>query len=218
MKVRSLGLAQLAVPVLLMAACSHPQQPAALAPQPAPAVDLAAAARRDSLAAAHRRDSLAVVARGDSLARLAAERAHADSVRSEVENGGGMDAANAATMLPAADDSVLVARLHFDFDKSELSPEDRATLDRKVSLLQRYQHLRVEIAGNADERGSDEYNLALGMRRAAAAKRYLVSVGVAADRISVVSYGEERPLDPAHTEAAWAENRRDDFVAKGNRP
>ena len=208
-------IARLAVPVVLMAACSHPQ-PAALAPQPAP--DLAAQARRDSLAAAARRDSIALAARNDSLSRLAAERAHADSVRAEVERGGGMDASAAAVLLPPADESVLVARVHFAFDKADLSPEDRALLDRKVELLKRYQHLRVEIEGNADERGSDEYNLALGMRRAASAKRYLVNYGIEAERISVVSFGEERPLDPGHTETAWAANRRDDFAAKSNTP
>ena len=209
-------IAHLAAPILLIAACSHPQHPAALTPQAAR--DLAAAARRDSAAAAHRRDSLAMAERSDSLTRLAAERAHADSVRAEVENGGGMDAENATVSLPSADDSVLVARLHFGFNLADLTPEDRATLDQKVSLLQRQQHLRIEIAGNADERGSDEYNLALGLRRAAAAKAYLVNYGVAGERISVISYGKERPLEPAHSEEAWAANRRDDFVAKSNQP
>lgn len=208
------NVVSLVAPVLLAAACSHPQ-PAALAPQPAP--DLAAAARKGSLDAAHRRDSIVLAARNDTLMRLAAERAHADSVRAEVENGGGMDAANASGLLPPADDSILVARVHFGLDRSDLTPEDRAKLDQKVSLLQRYQRLRVEIEGNADERGSDEYNLALGMRRAAAAKQYLVAYGIPAERIAVVSYGEERPLDPAHTEGAWAANRRDEFVGKANR-
>ncbi|HEY5112604.1 MAG TPA: OmpA family protein [Coriobacteriia bacterium] len=200
-------IAPLAAPILLMAACSHPQHPAALTPQNAP--DLAAAARRDSIALAQR---------NDSLRRLTAERTHADSVRAEVENGGGVDAANAAVMLPAAEDSVLVARLHFAFNDASLTPEDQSTLDRKVSLLNRYQRLRVEIAGNADERGSDEYNLALGLRRAAAAKAYLVNYGVTGERIAVISYGKERPLDPAHTEGAWAANRRDEFLAKSNNP
>lgn len=208
-------LVKFAAPVLLAAACSHPQQPAALAPQPAP--DLAAAARRDSLAAAPRRDSIALAQRNDSLMRLAAARAHADSLRAEVENGGGLDAANgAALLLPPAEDSVLVARIHFGFNEANLTPEGRVTLDQKVTLLKRYQRLRVEIAGNADERGSDEYNLALGLRRAAAAKAYLVNYGVAGDRLSVISYGKERPLDAAHTEEAWAANRRDEFFAKGN--
>jgi peptidoglycan-associated lipoprotein len=209
-------IAHLAAPLLLIAACSHPQHPAAVTPQAAP--DLAATARRDSLAAAHRRDSLGLAQRNDSLMRLAAERSHADSVRAEVENGGGMDVEHGSALLPPADDSVLVARIHFAFNDASLTPEDQSTLDRKVSLLNRYQHLRVEIAGNADERGSDEYNLALGLRRAAAAKAYLVNYGVTGERVSVISYGKERPLDPAHTEEAWAANRRDEFLAKSNNP
>jgi peptidoglycan-associated lipoprotein len=200
----------------LIVACSHPQHPAAVTPQAAP--DLAAAARRDSLAAAHRRDSLALAQRNDSLMRLAAERARADSARAEVENGGGMDVEHGSALLPPAEDSVLVARIHFAFTDASLTPEDQRTLDRKVSLLNRYQHLRVEIAGNADERGSDEYNLALGLRRAAAAKACLVNYGVTGERISVISYGKERPLDPAHAEGAWAANRRDGFLAKSNNP
>ncbi len=206
----------LAAAALVAAACSHPQRTAALAPRPAP--DLAAQARRDSLAAAARRDSLAMAARNDSLARLAAERSHADSVRAEVERGGGMDAGAAGALLPPADASILATRIHFAFDKAQLTAEDRAELDRKVSLLQRYPHLKIGIAGNCDERGSEEYNLALGERRAAAAKTYLVSYGIAADRVDVTSYGKERPLDPGHSEQAWAANRRDDFVAKSNTP
>ncbi|MFM8780978.1 MAG: OmpA family protein, partial [Gemmatimonadota bacterium] len=71
--------------------------------------------------------------------------------------------------------------------------------------------IRIRVAGHTDERGSDEYNIALGMRRAAAAKRYLVDLGIAESRIAVVSFGEERPLNTESTEAAWAQNRRDEF-------
>ena len=71
--------------------------------------------------------------------------------------------------------------------------------------------MRIRIEGNADERGSDEYNLALGQRRAASAKRYLVDHGIAADRFDLVSYGEERPVCTEHNEACWQQNRRDDF-------
>ena len=70
----------------------------------------------------------------------------------------------------------------------------------------------MRIAGHCDERGSDEYNLALGLRRAAAAQQYLVALGIPAGRIAIVSYGEERPLDPGHDEAAWARNRRSEFT------
>ena len=209
-------IAGLAGPLLVAVACTHHQASVVLAPQPVAAPDLAAGARRDSLAAAHRRAALALAARQDSLGRLAAAKAHADSVRAEVENGGGMDPEHASMVLPAADEAVLVAGIHFAFDRATLTTEDRAVLDGKLGLLQRYPQLRMEVAGNADERGSDEYNLALGLRRASAAKAYLVNYGITGDRITVVSFGKERPLDPAHTEAAWARNRRDDFVAKSN--
>jgi peptidoglycan-associated lipoprotein len=101
--------------------------------------------------------------------------------------------------------------IHFDFDKSDIRPDDRSVLDRKAAILGTNSGLRVRISGHADERGSDEYNLALGSRRAAAAKSYLVNKGIDASRIETVSYGEERALDPGHDESAWAANRRDEF-------
>jgi peptidoglycan-associated lipoprotein len=91
-------------------------------------------------------------------------------------------------------------------------------LDQKVGILQVNGGLRIRIAGHCDERGSDEYNLALGNRRAIAAKQYLVSHGIDAGRIETVSYGKERPSDPGHTEEAWSKNRRDEteIVAGGD--
>ena len=86
------------------------------------------------------------------------------------------------------------------------------TLDRKASILGANPNVKIQISGHADERGSDEYNLALGNRRAAAAKRYLENKGIDGSRIDVVSYGEERPLNPGHDEAAYAQNRRDEFT------
>jgi peptidoglycan-associated lipoprotein len=88
---------------------------------------------------------------------------------------------------------------------------DQATLDRKAAILVANPKVKMRIAGHADERGSDEYNLALGNRRAAAAKRYLENKGVDAARLDVVSYGEERPLNPGNDETAYAQNRRDEF-------
>jgi peptidoglycan-associated lipoprotein len=88
---------------------------------------------------------------------------------------------------------------------------DQSLLDRKAAILGANSAVRVRISGHADERGSDEYNLALGNRRAGAAKRYLTGKGVADSRIEVVSYGEERPLNPGADEAAYAQNRRDEF-------
>jgi len=101
--------------------------------------------------------------------------------------------------------------INFDFDRAEIRPADQGTLDRKAAILAANSGVRVRISGHADDRGSDEYNLALGNRRAAAAKRYLESKGVEASRMEVVSYGEERPLNPGSDEAAYAQNRRDEF-------
>jgi peptidoglycan-associated lipoprotein len=114
----------------------------------------------------------------------------------------------------------LKAPIFFDFDRAEVRQgTDQGLLDRKAAILAANSSVRLRISGHADERGSDEYNLALGNRRAAAAKRYLTGKGVADNRIEVVSYGEERPANPGHDESAWAENRRDDFevTAGGDR-
>jgi peptidoglycan-associated lipoprotein len=109
------------------------------------------------------------------------------------------------------DTTAITGPIYFDFDKSTIRPDAAATLDRKLPWLQANPGMRIRIEGNADERGSDEYNLALGQRRAASAKRYLVDHGIAADRFDLVSYGEERPVCTEHNEACWQQNRRDDF-------
>jgi peptidoglycan-associated lipoprotein len=112
----------------------------------------------------------------------------------------------------------LAAMINFDYDQAVVRPPDQETLDRKAAILLANPGVRLRIAGHADERGSDEYNLALGNRRAAAAKRYLENKGVDASRLEVVSYGEERPLNPGNDETAYAQNRRDEFeiTAGGN--
>jgi len=101
--------------------------------------------------------------------------------------------------------------VHFDFDKADIRASDQGILDRKAAILAANSTVRLRIAGHCDERGSDEYNLALGNRRAASAKRYLTGKGVDDGRLEVVSYGKERPLDPGHSEDSWAKNRRDEF-------
>jgi peptidoglycan-associated lipoprotein len=98
-------------------------------------------------------------------------------------------------------------RVFFGYDQYDLSGEARATLEKQAAWLRQYGAVRVLIAGNADERGTREYNLALGARRAAAAKDYLVSLGVAANRLDTVSYGKERPLDARSSEDAHRLNR-----------
>ena len=105
----------------------------------------------------------------------------------------------------------LEQRIHFGLDRSDLTSEARTTLTAKAEILLSSPDLMLRIDGHADERGSDEYNLALSKRRAAEAKRFLVSQGVDAARLETVGYGEEQPLDAASTEAAWSINRRDDF-------
>jgi peptidoglycan-associated lipoprotein len=105
----------------------------------------------------------------------------------------------------------LSAMINFDYDQAVVRPADQETLNRKAAILVANPGVKLRIAGHADERGSDEYNLALGNRRAAAAKRYLVGKGVDASRLDVVSYGEERPLNPGNDESAYAQNRRDEF-------
>lgn len=121
------------------------------------------------------------------------------------------DAAAAAARVTAAVLTELGSMVHFDFDKADIRDEDKATLDRKAAILAANQSLRVTISGHADERGSDEYNLALGNRRAAAVKTYLANKGIDASRLTVTSYGEEKPLAAGHDEDAWAQNRRAEF-------
>jgi peptidoglycan-associated lipoprotein len=105
-------------------------------------------------------------------------------------------------------ESKLLKDIHFDFDKYNIRPGDAEILNENAVLLKKYPKVKVQIEGHCDERGTVEYNLALGERRANNTKNYLVSLGVSADRISTISYGKERPLDPGHNEEAWAINRR----------
>lgn len=116
------------------------------------------------------------------------------------------DAADAARVR-----DILAEMVHFDFDRSNVRTDAQPVLERKAEVLRANPGVRLRIEGHADERGSAEYNLALGMRRANAVKEYLVGLGLDASRFEVVSLGEDRPLDPASNEAAWARNRRAEF-------
>ncbi len=110
--------------------------------------------------------------------------------------------------------------IHFNFNKYNLTNIDKwgikqnvpAVLDKIAQYMKKHPKIKVRIEGNCDERGTVAYNLVLGWKRAMAAKQYLVSKGISPDRISIISYGKSRPLDPAHNEYAWAKNRRDHFV------
>jgi peptidoglycan-associated lipoprotein len=109
----------------------------------------------------------------------------------------------------------LFADIRFDFDKADLREADRQTLAKNADNLKKFDFLKVKVEGHADERGTVEYNLALGERRAKASYDYLVSLGVPAQRLTMVSYGKEVPLCTEHTEDCWARNRRDHFTVTG---
>jgi peptidoglycan-associated lipoprotein len=111
--------------------------------------------------------------------------------------------------------ATLGERIHFALDRADLSPEARTTLAAKAEILRSSPNVSLRIAGHADERGSDEYNLALSKRRAAEARRFLMQQGVDSTRLETVGYGEESPLDPGSTEPAWAANRRAEFNVSG---
>ncbi|HYZ24990.1 MAG TPA: peptidoglycan-associated lipoprotein Pal [Rhodopila sp.] len=116
----------------------------------------------------------------------------------------------AATIVPGSQEDLVANvgdRVFFDFDKSALRPDGRDTLDKQATWLAKYPSVNVQVAGNCDERGTEEYNLALGERRANAAASYLKARGVAAARMTTISYGKDRPVAQDSTEEAWAQNR-----------
>lgn len=109
-------------------------------------------------------------------------------------------------------ESALLKPIFFEFDRYDIRPGDAEILKANSDVLKKFPKVKIQIEGHCDERGTNEYNLALGERRANSTKTYLMSLGIAADRISTISYGEEKPHDPAHNEDAWAKNRRAHFV------
>jgi peptidoglycan-associated lipoprotein len=109
-------------------------------------------------------------------------------------------------------ESSLLKDIHFGFDRYDLTPEAREILSQNAELLLKHFQVKIQIEGHCDERGTIEYNLALGERRSNSASQYLVSLGVSPNRIVTISYGEEMPLDPRHSEEAWAQNRRAHFI------
>ncbi|MBT0663600.1 peptidoglycan-associated lipoprotein Pal [Geobacter pelophilus] len=124
-----------------------------------------------------------------------------------------MEKSNELQPIPNAGElKAALEKIYFDFDSANLSQEARDILAKNAELMKNEKAIKVQIEGNCDERGSEEYNLALGEKRAKAAEKYLVTMGVAADRISTISYGKEKPADTGHDGAAWAKNRRDEFV------
>jgi len=140
--------------------------------------------------------------------RAAAEAAAAKA-RAEAEAAKAAEAARMAQEAMAAMES---EKIFFDYDSSELKSEAQDTLTKKAEWLKANRDYKLKIEGNCDERGSTEYNLALGARRAEAAAKFLNALGISSDRITTVSYGEEKPAVEGHDESAWAQNRRDEFV------
>lgn len=141
----------------------------------------------------------------DSLATL--ERARADSVAAA----NARRAAEERERALASTRATLAAAVYFELDSDELQSDARASLDAKLPILRANAGLRLRVHGHTDERGSDEYNLALGQRRAASVKRYLTDQGIDGSRIDIVSFGEERPAVAESNEEAWRMNRRAEF-------
>jgi peptidoglycan-associated lipoprotein len=155
-------------------------------------------------------DSIAAAQEAERQAREEAER----RAREEAERiARQREADSLAALGRSAEDvrNTLAIMIHFDLDRSNIRPDDMGALDQKVAILQANPDLRIRIGGHCDERGSDEYNLALGNRRAQSTKQYLVSHGIDASRIETQSWGEERPLVDGHDESAWSQNRRAEF-------
>jgi peptidoglycan-associated lipoprotein len=125
-------------------------------------------------------------------------------------SGGGGQAAPSAVTPGSREDFVqnVGDRVFFDYDRSDIKPEGRQTLQRQAEWLKKYANVTITVEGHCDERGTREYNLALGERRASAVKKMLVALGVPANRVSTISYGKERPAVVGSNEAAWAQNRR----------
>lgn len=149
-------------------------------------------------------------AEAEAKAKVEAERAAAAEAQRKAEAEAGRKAEEAAAQRKA---ELAMQAIHFDYDKAIIRPDAQATLSTSAAILQKYPEVTVTIEGHCDERGTLEYNLALGDRRAKAARDYFVRYGIDGRRLATESYGEERPVDSGHTEEAWAKNRRDEFAA-----
>lgn len=197
--------------VALAAACHSTSPPATPAPQPTPAEIALQRHVQDSLDAVNR-----AIADSVERARQAelANRARADSVERErlAVEAAARKAADEAAAKSAALREELGVMVHFDLAQARIQADGRVALDRKVAILNANPTVRLQITGACDERGSDQYNLALGHRRATAVKRYLVGKGIDAARLDEMSSGEKSPLDSGSGEAAWARNRRAEFA------
>lgn len=151
--------------------------------------------------------------RQDSIARADAVRAAAAAAAAA------RDAAGPATSAPvtSSERSAISAAIYFDLDESTLADESQSAVEAKAPVLLRHPNMRIRITGHADAQGSDEYNLALGLRRAAEIKRYLAALGIEESRVEIVTLGEERPAVEGRTEEAYALNRRAEFEVLSER-
>lgn len=174
------------------AACGGPPEPEG------PTQEELAQMRQDSIDAARR------AAMEDSLAR-AREQARRDSIAAAEARRAAIAAETEAAM------AIINEMIFFDFDRSAITPTAEVALMKKLAVLRANPNVRIRVAGHADERGSVEYNRALGQRRAEAAKSFLTNRGIDASRVTTVSFGEDRPLVNESNEDAWAQNRRDEF-------
>jgi peptidoglycan-associated lipoprotein len=148
-----------------------------------------------------------------AVALLAACETASDQSASSTGTGASTGTGSATTQTRARSPQEILTsevgdRVFYDFDKSDLKPEARRTVERWAAFLKQYPNLTVTVEGHADERGTREYNLALGERRANSAKNFLVSQGIDARRVATISYGKERPAVVGSNEAAWSQNRR----------
>ncbi|MGI9039199.1 MAG: peptidoglycan-associated lipoprotein Pal [Gemmatimonadota bacterium] len=194
-------------------ACGGSEPP----PEPPPVVEVRTP-DADSLAAARAAEREAAAAQLCTQAREAIAAGDLSRARSLIQqinrDYAGTECAGTAAAMNARIDAVTVLRepVHFEFDRSRVTDEAAALLQRKAEVLREHPNLRLAIEGHCDERGSLEYNMALGQRRAEATKRYLVGLGLQDGMFSTVSFGEERPIAQGTTEAAFAQNRRAAFV------
>lgn len=181
------------------------QQSVKVDPPVAPSATAAAAAAADAAKPAPQATAKEETASaGSALAPTAAAPAFTESTIT-------MQNAAASLRPESRDVGEGLENIYFDFDSAELGDAARKTLTENFERLKRNGYAKLEVAGYTDERGSDDYNLALSERRARAAVQYISSLGVAPDRLSTIGYGEEKPADPGHSEDAWAKNRRDEF-------
>jgi peptidoglycan-associated lipoprotein len=196
---RRVTMITLSVAVAVAAACSKPAPPPPPAPAPTPTVN------QDSIDLARRRQMTA-----DSIARAEnMQRQRQKAIDDSIANARAM--ADAAARDAEAMRATIATPVHYDFDKADLRDDTKQLLDAKIPILTANTGVTIRIAGHTDDRGSGEYNLQLGQRRAAAARDYLTARGVNTARIELVSYGEERPLCQEKNESCWSQNRRAEF-------